>query len=506
MYKQINQKLKTDAARIEFWIVTGFIVIALLLSIIDIMRTGTIPDAISGSIRVNGVVTSAYNYVGAPLTEALFNHLVVFVSYLLLVFYVAPAFEHKDEKASNTIYIFVLIAACFVIGIININFATLLAIKILVVYFNRNKQNKANALYYETALLTASWILIFLGSFYTKSIYLKYYALYDLPVVFTVYLYAMYNILPKVASKKYWRLAYFGRMLLVAIVSSLALLALCFSLNGGHNHYSDQFLEDAINRIKSIDVLLQAMSEGTMAAIGAASFLTQILVLLPLAASVYKKRDSKKDEEIKSLKTELGQSDANLNFLKSQINPHFLFNALNTLFGTALQEGAERTSEGIQKLGDMMRFMLQENTQDKILLSRDIDYLKNYILLQKLRTSTSDSVIIETQITEYTGDLIIAPMLLIPFVENAFKHGISLISPSHIKVTLQTKDSTLYFDVHNSIHIRNDKDPEKGQSGIGLDNVKQRLSLLYPDRHELIIRENATEFFIHITLQLDNNN
>jgi LytS/YehU family sensor histidine kinase len=94
-------------------------------------------------------------------------------------------------------------------------------------------------------------------------------------------------------------------------------------------------------------------------------------------------------------------------------------------------------------------------------------------------------------------------MLLIPFVENAFKHGISLQNPSHIKVTLQTDGNTLYFDVHNSIHIRHDNDPEKGQSGIGLDNVKQRLALLYPNRHDLVIRENAKEFFIHLTVQLD---
>ncbi len=93
-------------------------------------------------------------------------------------------------------------------------------------------------------------------------------------------------------------------------------------------------------------------------------------------------------------------------------------------------------------------------------------------------------------------------MLLIPFVENAFKHGISLQHPSYIKVTLQTKDKTLYFDVHNSIHIKPDNDPEKFKSGIGLQNVKQRLALLYPNNHELIIRESAKEFFIHLTMQL----
>ena len=96
----------------------------------------------------------------------------------------------------------------------------------------------------------------------------------------------------------------------------------------------------------------------------------------------------------------------------------------------------------------------------------------------------------------------IAPMLLIPFVENAFKHGISFREPSHIKITLEVKNNTLYFDVANSKHIKQENDPEKDKSGIGLNNVKQRLQLLYKDRHELIVRETGKDFFVHLTLQL----
>ncbi|MGQ7852734.1 sensor histidine kinase [Pedobacter sp. WC2501] len=227
-----------------------------------------------------------------------------------------------------------------------------------------------------------------------------------------------------------------------------------------------------------------------------------ICITTPSAWYVYKHKFEKLSE-IQMLKTELGKSDANLNFLKSQINPHFLFNALNTLFGTALQENAERTGEGIQKLGDMMRFMLHENTQDKISLTREVEYLNNYIDLQKLRTSRSADIRIDTHIEEQLNNLQITPMLLIPFIENAFKHGISLQQPSYIKITLQTKEKTLYFDVSNSIYIKADNDPEKLKSGIGLENVKQRLSLLYYGKHELIIRESANEFFVHLTLTLD---
>jgi len=230
--------------------------------------------------------------------------------------------------------------------------------------------------------------------------------------------------------------------------------------------------------------------------------ITLICISTPLAWYIYKHKFEKLTE-IQMLKTELGKSDANLNFLKSQINPHFLFNALNTLFGTALQENAERTGEGIQKLGDMMRFMLHENTLDKISLTREVEYLNNYIDLQKLRTSRSADIKIDTHIEEQLNNLQITPMLLIPFIENAFKHGISLQQPSYIKITLQTKEKTLYFDISNSIYIKADNDPEKLKSGIGLENVKQRLALLYFGRHELIIRESAQEFFVHLTLELD---
>lgn len=222
-----------------------------------------------------------------------------------------------------------------------------------------------------------------------------------------------------------------------------------------------------------------------------------IVVVIPLSWWLYKNQKEKL-----GLKTALGSSEANLSFLRSQINPHFLFNALNTLYGTALQENADRTGEGIQKLGDMMRFMLHENVQDKILLAREVEYLKNYIDLQLLRTANSPGIQIKIDIEEPTSALQIAPMLLIPFVENAFKHGISLKEPSFISVALHTQNNTLFFDVQNTINLKPDGDPEKTKSGIGLQNVKERLQLEYPQKHELVIRQTAKEFFVHLTINL----
>jgi LytS/YehU family sensor histidine kinase len=140
--------------------------------------------------------------------------------------------------------------------------------------------------------------------------------------------------------------------------------------------------------------------------------------------------------------------------------------------------------------------------QEKISLVREIEYLNNYIGLQRLRTDPNPIIKIEEVIEQEVHTTQIAPMLLIPFVENAFKHGISFREPSHIKVTLEVKDNSLYFDVYNSKHARVENDPEKDKSGIGLNNVKQRLQLLYPRKHELIIRETGKEFFVHLTIQL----
>jgi LytS/YehU family sensor histidine kinase len=291
--------------------------------------------------------------------------------------------------------------------------------------------------------------------------------------IFT-YTYSYYFLIPASLQKHHPYRSYAWQIMLVLLVSMLpvGLLALLIT----HN-------DDASFAISCMNIAFQ------------------IFLTVPLSWIVYT-RKMKGNEEINVLKKELGQTHASFDFLRSQINPHFLFNALNTIYGTAIQEKAERTSEGIEKLGDMMRFMLQENIQDKIALSREIDYLNNYISLQKLRTDPSPGIKIDTAIEQPLQSVQIAPMLLIPFAENAFKHGISFREPSQIRISLELRDRTLYFDVYNTKHERPESDPEKDRSGIGLANVRQRLQLLYPKKHELVIRDAAKDFFIHLTIQL----
>lgn len=235
--------------------------------------------------------------------------------------------------------------------------------------------------------------------------------------------------------------------------------------------------------------------------IGFGAIILIILVLIPISNLFFKKYDSFLSE-INTLSYRVDQGSANLSFLRSQINPHFLFNALNTLYGTALQENAERTSEGIQKLGDMMRFMLHENNQDKIPVEREKEYLVNYVDLQLLRIKEHENIDIIFSYGQETCSGEIAPMLLIPFVENAFKHGISLQKKSWVKISLRCLSGSVHLDVNNSIHRSITDDPEKKASGIGLENVRQRLNLLYPGKHELVIRENELEYFVHLSVKL----
>lgn len=201
------------------------------------------------------------------------------------------------------------------------------------------------------------------------------------------------------------------------------------------------------------------------------------------------------------LHKDLGKTTADLAFLRSQINPHFLFNTLNTLYGTALQENASRTASGVQRLGDMMRFLLHDNHRDEIPLNRELEYLQNYIALQQLRIAQSAGVQIETSIHACVQERMIAPMLLIPFVENAFKHGIRLTSASFIRIHFHCDEKGIYLDVVNSLHSRKNADGIPEHSGVGLDNVRQRLDLIYPGKHSLQIHEDDTAFEVHLFIK-----
>jgi hypothetical protein len=201
------------------------------------------------------------------------------------------------------------------------------------------------------------------------------------------------------------------------------------------------------------------------------------------------------------LQTQVSAKAAELDNLRAQINPHFLFNALNTLYASALKEGSEGTAEGIRQLAEMMRFMLEENHQQCIPLTKEVEFLRNYIDIQRLRLDEKRGIDIRVNLETPPDGVGIAPMLLNPLVENAFKHGISLQNPSWIHITLTLDEQHLYFRVHNSCHDRTGPDPEQARRGVGQENVKKRLELLYPGRHRLDIQPTGQDYFVSLMLQ-----
>jgi hypothetical protein len=188
-----------------------------------------------------------------------------------------------------------------------------------------------------------------------------------------------------------------------------------------------------------------------------------------------------------------------LALLKAQINPHFFFNTLNNIYSLTFSD-VPVSREALLKLSRMMRYVLYDTIQDVAPVSQEILFLKDYISLMRLRLHTYTRLDFDEPSVD--GEYMIAPMLLLPFIENAFKHGTSTMSQANIVIELTVRKKVLTLAVFN--HISHQKDEyhfDKG--GIGLANTQKRLNLLYPDRHHLIIKEDLNSKTYHILLTID---
>lgn len=194
------------------------------------------------------------------------------------------------------------------------------------------------------------------------------------------------------------------------------------------------------------------------------------------------------------------QLSTEIKFLKSQINPHFLFNTLNNLFSMAQAKGNDELADGISKLSDMMRYMLYDSNAESVPLAKEIAYLADCITLNKLRYA-DDEVNVIFDHPAQPGNILVAPMLFIPFVENAFKHGVAIGQSSGIDIKIIIANRQLIFTCINTSYSNIKKMEEK--SGIGLGNVKRRLELLYPDKHLLQINEDNNQYFVRLEIDLE---
>jgi LytS/YehU family sensor histidine kinase len=206
-------------------------------------------------------------------------------------------------------------------------------------------------------------------------------------------------------------------------------------------------------------------------------------------------RHSQTEKLQKELEKEKLNSE--LAFLKNQISPHFFFNTLNNIY-SLISINADDSQKAVLKLSKLMRYLLYDSESGNTKLSNEIDFMNNYIDLMKLRMTNKISLIVAFP-EKYT-DLNIPPLIFIPFIENAFKHGISNREKSFIDISMTTQKDSILFRCANSL-IKPREESEPGQSGIGLENVTKRLNLLFPGKHELKINKTEKEF--EVLLQIN---
>ena len=188
---------------------------------------------------------------------------------------------------------------------------------------------------------------------------------------------------------------------------------------------------------------------------------------------------------------------AEVNFLRSQVNPHFLFNVLNNLYALTLKK-SDLAPDVVLKLSEMMEYMLYDSDDSKVLLQKEIGYLNTYLELEKLRLGSHSDISLTV-----SGDLngqVIAPLLLLPLVENAMKHGVSKQNGNAwLHGDLQVSKSLVKLNIENSKPLLN---RHEGKGGIGLDNLRKRLELLYPSRHQLRIEDKGNSFIVDLEIEL----
>ena len=206
-----------------------------------------------------------------------------------------------------------------------------------------------------------------------------------------------------------------------------------------------------------------------------------------------------RQSRIEKLQKEMEKEKLNseLAFLKNQVSPHFFFNTLNNIYAL-IGINADDSQKAVLKLSKLMRYLLYESEKGDTKLSHEIDFMYNYIDLMKLRMN--EKIDLSVSLPENYNDINFPPLLFIPFIENAFKHGVSYRKKSFIRIEMTIDDNDIMFHCTNSV-VKNGDEKEEKEPGIGLENVTKRLKLLFPGRHELKIDQSENEYkvFLKIT-------
>ena len=347
-----------------------------------------------------------------------------------------------------------------------------------------NKNISFNRVLLKILLHIIFWIGVFffytyfLGYGSNNTEYINLFSAFLMPVTMAISYVSIYYLIPKyLLSKKYRLFILYGISLFFISVYAIAISVLYGLV------YSSDLKTDNISPLtKTIPFIILGV------------YLI-VLIVISLSLIMHNYRSVIKNDTLKNriLETQLKLKEQELNYLKSQIHPHFLFNTLNTLYGFALNK-ANETPEMILKLSNLLDYLLYQADKPFVLLSDEINHIEDYIELEKMRFN--DTLNIKFNVSEYNDTIKIAPMLLIPFVENSFKHGKIVDGKLKVHINIDIHQKLLLFSVKNS----SDSTKTDRANGIGLKNIEKRLKLVYKDSHILKIENNTNWFKVDLSL------
>jgi len=309
--------------------------------------------------------------------------------------------------------------------------------------------------------------------------YVTWFASLLLPLTMAVTYFAIYFLIPKyLLQRKYGRFLLFTLYMLIA--SSYFIVLIIYTILILVLHYDASNIPPMVKNFTFILILVYLI-------VGIVSFVS-------ILNHNFTTEKRYRHLQNKILETQLQIKEQELNYLKNQIHPHFLFNTLNTIYGFALKQSKE-TPDIILKLSNLLDYILYQINKPSVSLKQEVDHIREYIELEKIRFR--DSLQVTFTANEIGEEIEIAPMLLIPFVENAFKHGSRRTGFLEIFISIVVKDSKLAFNIKNSC--------EPGQqtgekTGIGLENIRKRLDLHYTGKYELNLKKSGAWFGASLTI------
>lgn len=265
------------------------------------------------------------------------------------------------------------------------------------------------------------------------------------------------------------------------------------------NFINDTLLSDAVRDAQFLENYKKVTGEKTPPPFKVFGFFNHVVasILISGFAMGLAVMEKLKENEKKQKELEKEKLNSELAFLKNQVSPHFFFNTLNNIYSLIGIDGPT-AQDSVLKLSKLMRYLLYESEHGQTQMSHEIDFMNNYIDLVKLRLNPRVELHIE--FPQKFQDFTIPPLLFVPFIENAFKHGINSRDRSFINIRMKIENEQISFIAENSMG-KSSQTGDLQHSGIGLENVRKRLALLFPDKHELVIKQDETVFQVQLSIQ-----